>query len=58
VASYASTKIKKSVTGNGHASKAQIQRTIKALLKLDRIPEPADIADAVAVALCHIESER
>jgi len=46
------TKIKKTMTGNGHASKLQIQRAIMAALHLDRLPEPADVADAMAAALC------
>ena len=52
VKSFAATKIKKSLTGNGRASKPQVQRTIKSLLGLSRLPEPADVADAIAVALC------
>ena len=52
VESYAATRIKKSITGNGHASKLQMQRTIQALLGLPDLPEPNDVADAIAVALC------
>ncbi len=44
------TKIKKSLTGNGHASKQQMQRAVMATLKLDRMPEPSDVADALAIA--------
>ena len=55
VTSYAATKIKKSLTGNGHASKEQIQRAIQLLLGLEKRPEPPDVADALAVALCHVE---
>lgn len=54
VKSYAATMIKKSLTGNGRASKTQMQHMIKAKLKLHRLPEPPDVADALAVALCHI----
>ena len=50
---YASTRIKKSLTGNGRASKHQVQRMIKSTLGLTDIPEPPDTADALAVALCH-----
>ena len=57
VLSFAATKIKKSVTGNGRASKAQVQRTVKTLLGLASIPEPADVADAIAVALCCANSQ-
>ena len=50
---YAATRIKKTLTGNGRAPKAQIQHAIMAELGLDRLPEPHDVADACAVALCH-----
>jgi len=46
------TMVKKSLTGNGHASKTQIQRAIQATCGLDELPRPADVADAVAIALC------
>jgi len=49
----ASTRIKKSLTGNGRASKEQMQLMIRSELNLSQIPEPPDIADALAVALCH-----
>jgi len=50
---YAATKIKKSLTGNGRASKQQVQHMIRTTLGLAEIPEPPDVADALAVALCH-----
>lgn len=50
---YASTRIKKSLTGNGQASKRQMQKMISSALKLGSVPEPPDAADALAVALCH-----
>ncbi len=53
VFSYASTRIKKSLTGNGRASKQQMQLMIKSTLGLTMVPEPPDTADALAVALCH-----
>ncbi len=56
VASYSATMIKKSLTGNGHASKGQVQRMIEVMLGLDKPPEPADVADALAVALCHLNT--
>jgi crossover junction endodeoxyribonuclease RuvC len=54
---YPSTKIKKSVTGNGRASKAQVQRMVQNILKLKSPPEPTDVSDALAMALsyCYIE---
>ncbi|MCP4262297.1 MAG: crossover junction endodeoxyribonuclease RuvC [Planctomycetes bacterium] len=52
VRSFSATRIKKSITGNGRASKQQIQRTIQTILSLPNIPEPNDVADAIAAALC------
>jgi crossover junction endodeoxyribonuclease RuvC len=54
VVSYGATMIKKSLTGNGRASKLQVQRMVKSKLALKTLPEPPDVADALAVALCHI----
>jgi crossover junction endodeoxyribonuclease RuvC len=53
VISYNATRIKKSITGSGRASKEQVQRTIQRELGLAKLPEPSDVADALAVALCH-----
>lgn len=53
VIDYPATRIKKSLTGNGRASKLQMQRAILSTLGMARMPEPADVADALAVALCH-----
>jgi crossover junction endodeoxyribonuclease RuvC len=53
VIGYPATRIKKLITGSGRASKAQIQYAIAAQLHLDRLPQPPDVADALAVALCH-----
>jgi crossover junction endodeoxyribonuclease RuvC len=50
---YASTRIKKSLLGNGRASKGQVQMMIRTTLGLKEVPEPPDAADALAVALCH-----
>ena len=50
---YASTRIKKSLTGNGRAKKSQVQLMIKSTLELPEVPEPPDAADALAIALCH-----
>jgi len=52
VRSFSATRIKKSITGNGRASKQQVQRTIQAVLSLRQLPEPSDVADAIAAALC------
>ena len=53
VVSYNATRIKKTVTGNGRAPKDQVQRTIQRELGLALLPEPPDVADALAAALCH-----
>lgn len=53
VLSYASTKVKKLVTGSGRAGKEQVQHAIARELRLAKLPEPHDVADALAVALCH-----
>jgi crossover junction endodeoxyribonuclease RuvC len=48
----AATHVKKSLTGNGHASKLQMQRSVQSLFRLDELPQPPDVADAIAIALC------
>jgi crossover junction endodeoxyribonuclease RuvC len=53
VVSYSATRIKKALTGQGRASKAQVQRMVQSALRLAKLPEPPDVADALAVALCH-----
>lgn len=50
---YSATQVKKVLTGNGRAPKSQIQQAIQFELKLPKLPEPADVADALAIALCH-----
>lgn len=46
------TRVKKVMTGNGHAPKHQIQLAVKIQLGLATLPEPADVSDALAIALC------
>jgi crossover junction endodeoxyribonuclease RuvC len=53
VVHYGATQIKKVLTGNGRAPKPQMQRAIQMELKLPTLPEPADVADALAAALTH-----
>ena len=53
VVHYAATKIKKLLTGDGRAPKWQIQQAVQRELQLPQLPEPADVADALAIALCH-----
>jgi len=58
VFSYKPAEIKQSVVGYGNADKFQVQSMIKMLLDLEEIPKPDDAADAVAVAVCHIQHSR
>jgi crossover junction endodeoxyribonuclease RuvC len=53
VVSYNATRIKKTITGHGRATKEQMQRTMQQELNLAKLPEPPDVADALAAALCH-----
>jgi crossover junction endodeoxyribonuclease RuvC len=55
---YAAARIKKTLTGSGKAPKEQMQYAIKTELGLDRLPEPHDVADACAVAICHFQIAR
>ena len=50
---YAATQIKKVLTGNGRAPKPQMQQAVRRELGLAAVPEPPDVADAMAVAICH-----
>jgi crossover junction endodeoxyribonuclease RuvC len=56
VAAYAPLAIKSAVVGYGKAEKSQVQVMVTRLLKLERIPEPADAADALAIAICHLNT--
>lgn len=53
VQDWPSTEVKKALTGYGHASKEQVQRAVQTQCGLDEIPSPPDVADAIAIALCH-----
>jgi len=57
VHSYSPREVKASVAGYGHADKRQMQLMVRALLSMAETPEPADAADALAVALCHLQAE-
>lgn len=54
---YPSTRVKKAIAGNGHASKMQIQKMVTELLRLKKPPEPVDVTDALALALSFVYIE-
>jgi crossover junction endodeoxyribonuclease RuvC len=58
VAEYTPLQVKQSLVGYGRAEKKQMQKMLKILLDLKDIPKPDDAADALAVALCHLHSQK
>jgi crossover junction endodeoxyribonuclease RuvC len=54
VALHTPTEVKAAVTGNGRADKAQVTAMVTRILRLDTPPRPADAADALALAICHL----
>jgi len=56
VAEYSPLSIKSAVVGYGRAEKHQVQQMVTRLLNLDQVPEPADAADALAIAICHLHT--
>lgn len=57
VAEYTPLQVKQAVVGYGRAAKQQVQEMVKALLNLKAVPRPDDAADALAVAICHGNSQ-
>ena len=55
---YLPTRIKKAVVGSGHAPKEQLARMVKMRLRLGEDRIPPDVSDALAIALCHMDSVR
>jgi crossover junction endodeoxyribonuclease RuvC len=55
---YSPRLVKQTVAGHGNAEKFQVQQMVKTLLSLASIPEPYDVADALAVAICHFHHAR
>lgn len=55
---YTPLQVKSSITGFGRAEKKQVQNMVKAIFGLKEIPKPDDIADAIAIGYCHINSYR
>ena len=56
VAEYAPLSVKSAVVGYGKAEKSQVQEMVMRLLKLEARPEPPDVADALAIAICHLHT--
>jgi crossover junction endodeoxyribonuclease RuvC len=55
---YTPLEVKQALTGYGRAEKKQIQYMVKSILSLKSIPKPDDVADAMAIALCHAEGRK
>jgi crossover junction endodeoxyribonuclease RuvC len=55
---YTPLQVKQSLTGYGRAEKQQVQMMVKNILKLPEIPKPDDTADALAIAICHLNSRK
>lgn len=58
VAEYNPMEVKQAVTGYGGAEKRQVQLMVQSLLRLKQVPKPDDAADALAIAICHLNSSR
>ena len=56
VIAYSPLSIKSAVVGYGRAEKSQVQMMVTRLLDLPAVPEPADVADALAIAICHLHT--
>ena len=58
VSSYTPLQVKQALTGYGRADKKQMQEMTKNIMRLKKIPQPDDTADAIAIAICHINSRK
>ena len=58
VVEYTSNEVKQAVAGYGSAEKRQVQEMVARLLRLPELPKPPDVADALALALCHVAAHR
>ncbi|MBW5447886.1 crossover junction endodeoxyribonuclease RuvC [Cohnella sp. CFH 77786] len=56
IGEYTPMQVKQAVVGYGAAEKKQVQEMVKMILKLQAVPKPDDVADALAVAICHAHS--
>ena len=55
---YSPNEVKQAVAGYGHAEKRQMQEMVRTLLQLEKIPKPDDAADALAIAITHLNTKR
>ena len=55
---YTPLQVKQAVVGYGRADKSQVQKMTKSILNLSKIPKPDDVADALAIAICHAHSHQ
>jgi crossover junction endodeoxyribonuclease RuvC len=55
---YKPAEVKQALVGYGNAGKQQMQEMVRMMLGLDAVPRPDDAADAVAIAICHLHSQR
>lgn len=58
IGEYTPLEVKQAVVGYGGAEKQQVQEMVRAILNLEDLPQPDDAADALAVAICHLHSQR
>jgi crossover junction endodeoxyribonuclease RuvC len=58
IASYTPLQVKQALTGYGRAEKKQVQLMTKSIMNLAELPRPDDTADAIAIALCHLNSRK
>lgn len=56
ISEYTPLQVKQAVTGYGQAKKPQVMEMTRRLLKLDKVPKPDDTADALAIAICHVQT--
>ena len=56
IAEYKPVEVKSAITGNGQAEKQQVQKMVQLILNLESPPKPDDAADAIAIAICHLNS--
>ena len=55
---YTPLQVKQAVTGYGRAEKVQVQKMVKSILKVDKLPKLDDITDSMAIGICHAHSQR